>query len=767
MKQTKSNLLSLLGIIAGIFAVAFEMASCKTEVEPPAPITYTVTYSSADYGTTPEAITVEENTVLSASQLPELSDDAAVFKGWFDGDTKAVPGEYQVKGNVELTAHWSQLATITYHSKFGTVPESFELERNQTLTSEKVAPMSSSPYTFLGWFDSEDDDHNGTGEQINAGLAITNNTDLYAKWKTATVSFTTQYGTNPASIKKYTGEKITETEIPALTARTGYTSDGWFNGSTQLTTDYTVNGDVTFTEKWSVNTYLITFKANDETDDDYTQTVTYATTAKLKPNTFTREGYTFNGWNLAANGSGTGYADKADFTVNEANGVTLYAQWTPNEYTITYKANGGTGSDYTQTVTFGTTVKLAAANTFTHTGTGLCFAQWNTDADGEGANYSAETDFTVTEANDITLYARWENIVTRIKNMTESGTIVATGTCTTDTIESINRALKNLCSSHEDVLVTLDLSGVKGLSELERASFGVPSSYYSFYGCSNLEGIILPSSVTKIGEHAFTECSGLTEITIPSSVTEIGNYTFRGCSGLTSITIPSSVTEIGKYTFYGCSGLTSITIPPSVTSIGQEAFCGCSGLTSITIPSSVTSIGLEAFYGCSSLTSITIPSSVTEIGREAFYGCSSLTSITIPSGVTSIEGRTFYRCSGLTSITIPSSVTSIGNSAFEGCSGLTSITIPSSVTSIGNSAFNGCSGLTSITIPSSVTSIEYLAFYGCSGLTDVTFADTESSWDFYSYGTKKGTRKMSATDTVGNATLLKSTYVNCLWRKQQ
>lgn len=226
MKQTKSNLLSLLGIIAGIFAVAFEMASCKTEVEPPAPITYTVTYSSADYGTTPEAITVEENTVLSAFQLPELSDDAAVFKGWFDGDTKAVPGEYQVKGNVELTAHWSQLATITYHSKFGTVPESFELERNQPLASEKLADITCSPYTFLGWFDSEDDDHNGTGEQINAGLAITNNTDLYAKWKTATVSFTTQYGTNPASIKKYTGEKITETEIPSLTARTGYTSDG-------------------------------------------------------------------------------------------------------------------------------------------------------------------------------------------------------------------------------------------------------------------------------------------------------------------------------------------------------------------------------------------------------------------------------------------------------------------------------------------------------------------------------------------------------------
>ena len=668
MKQTKSNLLSLLGIIAGIFAVAFVTASCETQVSIP---NYTVTYSSVDYGTAPEPITVEENTVLSAEQLPELSDDAAVFKGWYDGEIKAVPGEYQVKGNVELTAHWSQLATITYHSKFGTVPESFELERNQTLTSEKVADITCSPYTFLGWFDSEDDDHNGTGEQINAGLAITNNTDLYAKWMTASVSFTTQYGTNPVSIKKYTGEKITETEIPSLTARTGYTSDGWFNGSTKLTTDYTVNGDVAFTEKWTANTYSITFKANGGTGDDYTQTVTYATTAKLNPNTFTREGYTFNGWNRAANGSGTGYADKADFAVNEANGVTFYAQWTPNEYTITYKANGGNGSDFTQNVTFGTTVKLAAANTFTHTGTGLCFAQWNTDADGEGANYSAETDFTVTEANDITLYARWENIVTRIKNMTESGTIVATGTCNTSTVRSINSALKDLYESHKDVLVTLDLSGVEGLSALEDSAF---NNGYE-YKCKNLEGIILPSSVTSIGDFAFFECIGLTSITIPSSVTSIGNDAFEGCSGLTSITIPSSVTSIGDYAFYRCSGLTSITIPSSVTSIGQEAF--------------------------------------------------------------------------------------------KGCSGLTSITIPSSVTSIGNSAFSGCSGLTSITIPSSVTSIEYLAFYGCSGLTDVTFADTESSWDFYSYGTKKGTRKMSATDTVGNATLLKSTYVNCLWRKQQ
>lgn len=87
---------------------------------------------------------------------------------------------------------------------------------------------------------------------------------------------------------------------------------------------------------------------------------------------------------------------------------------------------------------------------------------------------------------------------------------------------------------------------------------------------------------------------------------------------ITSIIIPSTVTEIGEYTFYNCHLLKSITIPDGVTSIGNDAFEKCSSLTSITIPDSVTSIGKWAFYNCSSLTSITIPNSVIEINNRAF-----------------------------------------------------------------------------------------------------------------------------------------------------
>ena len=284
----------------------------------------------------------------------------------------------------------------------------------------------------------------------------------------------------------------------------------------------------------------------------------------------------------------------------------------------------------------------------------------------------------------------------------------------------------------------------------------------AFYECSGLTSVTIPNSVTSIGDKAFYDCRGLTsvhisdvaawcnikfgsvdsnplyyalhlfvdgsevkDLVIPNSVTSIGNWVFSGCSGLTSITIPNSVTSIGDYAFYNCSGLTSVTIPNSVTSIGWGAFSGCSGLTSVTIPNSVTSIGLSAFYECSGLTSVTIPNSVTSIGYEAFYYCRSLTSVTIPNSVTSIGKSAFYNCSGLTSVTIPNSVTSIGNSAFSGCSGLTSVTIPNSVTSIGNSAFSGCSGLTSVTIPNSVTSIGDKAFGNCTSIQHVKTYITE------------------------------------------
>ena len=280
------------------------------------------------------------------------------------------------------------------------------------------------------------------------------------------------------------------------------------------------------------------------------------------------------------------------------------------------------------------------------------------------------------------------------------------------------------------------------------------SDWSKFIGCSSLTSLVIPDSVTYIGDNAFSSCRSLTDIVIPDSVTSIGNNAFWNCCSLTDIVIPNSVISIGDKAFEYCSSLSNIVIPDGVTSIGDWAFGGCSSLTDIVIPDSVTSIGGDAFWYCESLTDIVIPNSVTGIGDKAFFDCKSLSSLVIPESVVNLNGNPFCRWNGelkclspyfiydnkvlfdkdkskiiafrdknTTSYVIPDSVSCIGDRAFCGCSSLSIVVILDGVTSIGNGAFEGCTSLTDIVIPDSVTSIGNNAFLGCESLESLVILD--------------------------------------------
>ena len=131
----------------------------------------------------------------------------------------------------------------------------------------------------------------------------------------------------------------------------------------------------------------------------------------------------------------------------------------------------------------------------------------------------------------------------------------------------------------------------------------------------------------NINSSAFYNCSSVASVVIPDTVTTIGEKTFFGCSALKSITMPDSITSIGYYAFTGCTKLANVSLPNNITYIPYSIFKDCTSLTSIIIPNSVASINYYAFSGCTELKSIVVPKSVKNISQESFENCNNLTTV--------------------------------------------------------------------------------------------------------------------------------------------
>ena len=616
----------------------------------------------------------------------------------------------QLNGNpkavYEVTIRRREIYTVTFNSQGGTTVE------NQAIEEDSMAIQPASPtkkgYTFNKW-------------AFDFSSPITKNIEINAEWDI--IHYNIYYNLNGGIVESenpvtYTVEDTIELNVPE---KTGYTFKQWDNDGK---IEKGSVGDVTFTAFYTIIVYKINYKCGVGRNDSDNLTE-----------------YTIESETLVLKDAYYIYAD--------------FIEWQKDGQKITEIPKGSFGDLLLTAVWDVYDVRLK-------------------ESDGNYTVIGINTDKT-----DIVIKSSYKGKpVTSIGSSAFSSCSKLTSVTIPESITSIGGSAFSKCSELTDVIWNAENCSSEGSSsapifescyKLVSLTIGKNVKHiplYTFYEYNKITNIYITdltawckiSDLSNIMNYGSNEKSLylndelVTDLVIPDSVTSIGDFAFSNCSGLTSVTIPDSVTSIGSSAFSGCGGLTSVTIGNGVTSIGDWAFCGCSGLTSITIPDNVTSIERYAFSGCSGLTSVTIGNGVTSIGDWAFSGCIGLTGIMIGNGVTSMGDWAFSDCSGLTEIhiidlaawcninglyelmaesnnkklylneklvtdlVIPDSVASIGIYAFYGCSGLTSVTIGNGVTSIGRYAFGGCSGLTSVTVPDSVISIELFAFDGCSKL---------------------------------------------------
>ncbi len=345
-------------------------------------------------------------------------------------------------------------------------------------------------------------------------------------------------------------------------------------------------------------------------------------------------------------------------------------------------------------------------------------------------------------------------------------------------LTSIPWGLFNSCTSLREI----DLSDTK-ITVLNN---------YVFYKCTSLERVILPERLTEIMKGTFSDTASLEYIVIPESVTKIGNDAFKG-SGLKAIVfnspvppalgsgiflkhndelrvfVPSDSAEAYKkalgeysdlvnsssefdirdgvlYKYFGCSE--EVTVPYEVKSIAAGAFKGNATLRSVYIGGITAGIGTEAFEGCSSLSYVYLSQSVKTIKDRAFGGCGSLAGGVIDASVPPKTGKEVFPLNdglvievidgarevyarewkryeklivenGFTvvdgvlvcykgiakDVIVPEGVTELGKYVFQGCAYMETLTLPEGLIKLGDGAINSCNSLRSIKFPDSLSDI--------------------------------------------------------------
>ena len=256
----------------------------------------------------------------------------------------------------------------------------------------------------------------------------------------------------------------------------------------------------------------------------------------------------------------------------------------------------------------------------------------------------------------------------------------------------------------------------------------------------NITSVVIPDTVTKIGDRAFCYCVYLQSVVMGKSVVSIGEGAFICCTSLVRVVLSESLVEIGEGAFDLCLSLIEIVNKSSLDiksfannyenvslvakyvlkddsisylrRVGDYIFSDNGEVvylvkyvgkrTDIVLPEYDGGRPYSIYYGAfthnTDIKNIKVPDCVAEIMALSgvcgpFLDCISVENIELPNTLPYIGTRIFGNCMSLRRLVIPNGSTYIGKEAFEYCESLEEITIPVSVERIEEDAFNGCSSL--------------------------------------------------------------------------
>lgn len=474
------------------------------------------------------------------------------FKGWYQDaacNTVWTFASDRVQSDLTLFAKWDiNLYTVSFDSQSGSAVPA-QTAQNDTVTPKPADPVRSG-YSFKGWF-KEDSCLNPWDFAIDK---VTKDTTLFALWTAdeAAIEFVTNNGTDVPKMIGATDREILDTNMP-ITVRDGYTFSGWFafadfSGDvvTALPGKYPI-GTTIYYAKWKADPAHIEFITNGGSD---VTTMTGVTDQAITPTTMpttSRAGYTFSGWFVKADFSGTEVtALPGQYPIGT---TTYYAKWTANPAAIEFIVNGGSA---VSNMTGVTDQEISDTTMPTTNRAGYTFSGWFAEVDFSGVEITALPG--KYPIGTTTYYAKWTPDPAHIEFNVNGGSEVTTMNGVTDqviaptTMPTTTRAGYTFSGWYQEA----DFSGTEVTALPGQYPIGTTTYYVKW--------IANPAAIEFIvnGGSTITNMTGVTDQTIsPTTMptTSKTGYTFENWYENTDfsgdpVTVLPSAFPVGTKTYY-------------------------------------------------------------------------------------------------------------------------------------------------------------------------------------------------------------------------